>query len=92
MASLYVWLPVVLTIPPLRSVDPAASVVRVVSLVGLPTAASKVVMPLEFTVNDWLPEVLPSIVLMNVTFPEAAKDVLAVTTTALLTVTTDGSK
>src|SRR5207237_4377500 len=48
-ASLYVWGPVVVTGPPLRSVAPAASVVRLVSAVVPPTAPPKVVVPAVLT-------------------------------------------
>ena len=50
-ASLYVWPPVVFTLPPLIAVVPAKSVVTLVSAVVPPTAPPKVVVPPVFTIN-----------------------------------------
>src|SRR5262245_21180100 len=81
-ASLYVWAPVVLTIPPLRSVVPGASVVRLVSGVLFPTAPSNSVTPAVFTTRLKA----PSTVFPNVTCPEAVEVSVAlpVSTTASL--------
>ena len=49
--SLYVWAPLVLTEPPLIAVEPAASVLMLVSAVLPPTAPPKVVRPLSVTVR-----------------------------------------
>ena len=52
--SLYVCAPVVVTLPPLIAVVPAASVVTLLNLspsVALPTAPPKVVVPLSLTVK-----------------------------------------
>src|SRR4029450_11909316 len=81
-ASLYVWLPVVVPFPPLRSVLPAASVVTLVSAVVPPTVPSNVVTPAVFTVRLNAPFTVEP----KVTFPAPVevRIVPAVSTTASL--------
>ena len=57
--SLYVWLPVVVTAPPLMAVVPAASVVKLVSAAVVPTAPVKVVV-VAATVTFEVVPALPS--------------------------------
>src|SRR5689334_15222554 len=64
-ASLYVCAPVVVTVPPLRSVVPPALVVRLVNGVVPPMAPAKVVVPVLLAVR--LPA--PSIVLLKLIGP-----------------------
>src|SRR6516162_2463922 len=65
-ASLYACAPLVVTLPPLSAVLPAASVVTLVRAELPPTAPPNVVVPAVFTVRLKAPSTVPP----NVTFPE----------------------
>ena len=61
-ASLYTWLPVVVTLPAFRAVLPVALVVRLAKAVVAPRVPDKVLMPVVLRVSAWPPAVLPSTV------------------------------
>ena len=62
-ASLYVWAPDVVTVPPLITVVPPALVVKVVRALVPPTTPPKVIVPLSFTVRLNNPFTVPAKVL-----------------------------